>query len=360
MPSASIVKHGKKYRVIWREGGRGSQRHVSEGFKQKSGAEAERERIIERLRAAEPLGNRTLVPIGEVLNRWLLSRKAERNSTDLYLAKSRKCLGALIKAKGWSTTKDVTRESVAGTKRGALRLLRAMLTHAKTYDQPTDPHVWDIPMPPRPDRPKAALLTDDQVADLLAEAAVWSPSNGVLAHLLATYGHRPESLAQAKVGDVDLDAGTIELPVKSIGKMRRIQHPLLGDTVSAIRPICTGRPKGAPLFINHLGQPWETGQAIAQWWYDSVGREVLGKDHRACGIYQLKRYAISRMSAFGQDLATIGSFTGQTPETVMKYMRTNEARQQAGLETMKPAGVTQVSSKPAKEAAEASENTKGQ
>jgi hypothetical protein len=342
LPSASVVRHRKRWRVVWRDGGRDSPRHVSPSYALKSEAEAERSRIVNRLQAQRPLGTRTLVPLGEVLQRWLASRKSERHATSSYLAKSERCLSQLIEAKGWTTTASITRETVAGTKRGALRLLRAMLTHARTYDQAVDPHVWDLPMPPRPDRPAVDLLTDRQVQQMVAEATRWAPQNGVLAHLLATYGHRPESLAQVLVGDVDLAAGTIELPVKSIGSMRRIRHPLLPASVALLRPICRGRSPREPLLIDHRGRPWGTGQAMAQWWYDSVGQAVLGERSPACGIYQLKRYAISRMSAFGNDLATIGSFTGQTPETVMRYMRTNETRQQAGLASMRAAGVTPV------------------
>lgn len=362
MASASLVKHGKKWRVVWREGGRGSKRHASEGYKLKSDAEAERERILDRLRSQQPVGLRTLVPIAEVLTRWIASVRTEKHATETYLRKSQRTLERLITAKGWEKTADATRESVSGVKRGELRLLRAMLTHAQTYDQAVDRHVWDLPMPPRPDHPKVDLLTEKQAKALCAEAARWSPANGVLAHLLVTYGHRPESLAAAVVGDVDARASTIELPVKSIGKTRRVRHPILAETLAQLRPLVKGRDPAAPLFISHLGKPWGTGQAIAQWWYDSVGREVLGKRSRACGVYQLKRYAISRMLNLGLDVATIASLTGHArPEQLLIYARTNEERQKVALEALAGAGVTQVSTKQKKKVAkEAVKADKGQ
>ena len=352
MPSASLQRRGKGWRVIWREGGRGSKRHPSETFFdtiQATGrqlAEDERQRILVRLRARESLGNRTLVPIGEVLERWLLAVQTEKHAGDLYVEKSRATLSRLIAAKGWSTTADVTREQAGGIGRGAMRLLRAMLHHAETYDQVVDRHLWHLPLPPRPERPKADLLTDAQVRKLLAEAKRWG--NETVAHLLVTYGHRPESVAQALVSDVDFKAGTIELPVKSIGAVRRVRHPLLPETIALLKRVVRGRGPEEPLLLNHNGEPWGTGQAIAQWWYDSVGRAVLGANSRACGIYQLKRYAISRMLARGLDVATIASITGHaTPTVLLTYARTNEQRQRAALTALAAgSGSTPVSPRP--------------
>lgn len=349
MASASLQRRGKGWRVIWREGGRGSKRHPSETFfdtPQATGrqlAEDERQRLLARLKAREALGNRTLVPIGEVLERWLLAVQTEKHASALYVQKSRTTLGRIIKAKGWATTADVTREQAGGIGRGAMRLLRAMLHHAETYDQVVDRHLWHLPLPPRPERPKVELLTDAQVRQLLAEAKRWG--NEAVAHLLVTYGHRPESVAQALISDVDFAAGTIELPVKSIGALRRVRHPLLPATLKLLRRVVRGRPAGEHLLLDHNGQPWKTGQAIAQWWYDSVGRAVLGAKSRACGVYQLKRYAISRMLARGLDVATIASITGHaTPTALLTYARTNEQRQRTALAALAAgSGATPVS-----------------
>lgn len=180
------------------------------------------------------------------------------------------------------------------------------------------------------------------MALLLERAGRYSADLAAAGYLIATYGHRPESLVRVTCGDVRLDdrPPTIAMPVKSGD---RIRHPLTAATVAVLRPLVAGRPAAAPLLLRPDGEPWANGDALAVYWYHQVGERVTPDRP---GIYHLKRRAITRLLAAGQDPATIASITGhRTPSVILTYARTNDARQQAAIAALEKIGDTPVSPK---------------
>jgi site-specific recombinase XerD len=330
-----LQRIGKGYRVAWRDGGRGAPIRTGQVWPTKADA-AEHLRAMQReALLSRPVQRGVRLSLADVLERWLHSRRRDRNASDAYLAKARATLGRLIEAKGWQVPSDITADSLGGAGIGALRLVRALLRYADSLDQPIDRRALRVRPPPTVRRPEPELLSDDEVQALIDRAGEWGRPHEALAHLIATYGHRPHSLAALVVGDLDLAAGTLTLRVKAVGGRREWRHPLLPQTLALLRPVAQGRPDDAPLLISHLGGRWRDGQAIAQWWYDSVGAEVLGRADRRCGVYQLKAYAISRMQRLGLDLRTIASITGHSSiQALSRYLRTSEERQRHALATL--------------------------
>jgi integrase len=209
---------------------------------------------------------------------------------------------------------------------GERRLLRGLLRWADRSDMAFDRRCLHLPPPVRvrAAKPKAQLLTDAEVRRLIAEAKRWSPANAAFAHMIATYGHRPQSLATARVSD--FAAGKIRLVVKG-GDV--VQHALLPKTVRLLNPLVKDRAPDDPLLPSHLGRAWKSGEEFAIWWWPNVGKPTVGAAQAGC--YHLKRYAITRMMDV-VDAATAASITGhRDPHTLDRYRRTNEAKQAEAL-----------------------------
>jgi hypothetical protein len=170
-------------------------------------------------------------------------------------------------------------------------------------------------------------------------------SGRILAHLVATYGHRPQSLAMLRVESVELTpAPRMKLPVKSGDTIR---HPLLPETAELLAR-AIGKRKTGPLLLDPLGKAWTSGAKASAWFWHQVGADTGEKDKEkrkpAIGIYQLKCYAISRMLDLKLDLKTIASITGhRTPAVLLRYARTNETRQLAALSALAGIQVSQIS-----------------
>jgi integrase len=239
-------------------------------------------------------------------------------------------LNRLAKEHSWKVTTDVKPVQVEGLRIGQRRAVLALLRFAARLDQPLDPRALRTEPPRRPRRAKPPLLTDLQVGALLANASLLGgPSAAAYGHLLATYGHRPESLAKLTVAALQGDS--LALPVKGGDDIR---HPLLPESLALLRPLVEGRSPTAPLFLDHHGEPWGTGQRFADWWWKKVA--PILKEPSLRGVYHLKRFAITRMLGLGLDVATIASLTGhRTPSVILTYARTNEERQTAALTALR-------------------------
>jgi site-specific recombinase XerD len=164
-----------------------------------------------------------------------------------------------------------------------------------------------------------------------AEAAKQSPGCVALLRFLATYGHRPITAARLTVADLDLERGTLTLNVKGGDTIR---HAVLPATIDDLRPLIEGQRPTCPIFRTVTGLPYldpratRTRQRMPAWFRDLAARAGV-----KASIYDLKRLAVSRLFAAGADLATIASITGhRTPAVLLRYARTNEARQQAALQ----------------------------
>lgn len=326
----------KRWRLRWREGGRGTKKFTSEWFASVGEVESFQRLVDARVAAAKPLGKKLSVPLLEVIERWKAKQQGRRVPRGRrYIGETVATLQRLLSENKWTVTTDV--KSCAHLGIGNFKLMRAILRFARDYcEQPLLPRALLPPDAPRR-RPKKALLPPERVPALVADASEWSYANGVIAHLVAVYGHRPQSLvglAREAVelsfvgytpADKDPAQGWLTLPVKS-GDM--VRHPLLPDSIAALAHLAkkTLKPK-EPLFINHLGEQWETGQAYSSWFGHCVGNDTEG-------IYDLKRWAISWMHAGGLDVADIASITGHRTETINRYLVSNEAKQAAALGIM--------------------------
>lgn len=320
------VPNRKRWRLRWREGGRGTKKHTSEWFGSIKEVEAFQLLVDARVAAAKPLGKKLSVPLLECIERWK-KRQEDRNvpRSRRYIDETAETLRALLKANKWTVTTDVKSMEHLGI--GNYRLMRALLRFARDHcEQPLLSRALLPPDAPRR-RPKKPLISPERVPELVAKATEWSYSNGVIAHIVAVYGHRPQSLVGLRPSAIEIknaDRGWITLTVKS-GDI--IRHPLLPETVAALAHLIKDAKPKAPLFINHLAEEWTTGQAYSSWFYHCVGGDVEG-------IYDLKRWAISWMHAGGMDVATIASITGHRTETINRYLVSNEAKQAAALGVM--------------------------
>lgn len=319
-----LEPHGDGWRVCWRDGGRGSKIHKSRSFGTKTAAndELNARRVAERARRS-PGG--LVLSWADVRARWL-NHLAERGRTADYCAKAKatleRCTGS------WASTTDATPSSMAALRIGPWRLAKACLRWARTYLGQTVDHAAVASFPGKQvQRPALDLLTDRQVHALVRSArAAGGVSGELLAHLVATYGHRPQSLVQLRVEDADLRRQRITLTVKS-GDI--IRHPILPETARLLRRAIGKRTTGRIL------ADWPTGQRASAWFWHQAGKGV--------GIYRLKSYAISRMLAGGLDLKTVASITGhRTPAILLRYARVNEDRQRCALRVIAGGRATPV------------------
>lgn len=287
--------------------------------------------------AAKVADRNGLLPLAELIERYIQNREGDDRTGERHAANVRATLGRVAESRGWKTCLDITGERAAGLKQGEYRLVKALVRFAAQLGQPADPRVLLMRGPKRTRKPEKPLLKVEEVAALLDRAEETGEGTGAIAHCLATYGHRPESIVKVKVGDVDLAGGFLTLLVKGGDTIR---HPILPATLARLAPLCLGREADDPLFISHLRgpagkdgerpmRPWKSGQELASFWYKHIGGKVTPHDP---GIYSIKKFAISSMLSRGLDAETIASITGhREAKTVLLYARTNERQQRAAL-----------------------------
>jgi hypothetical protein len=298
----------RKWRCRWRENGKRCQTPWTNDL---AIAEADKVIVDARLAAKAPLAGRTTLPWSEVQAKWLAG-KAGRYQEEAKRALDRHCAA-------WTSTASATPTALATFPIGPSRYVKACLRWAKSdLKQGIDFDALDVkPKRIRPLKPKPPLMADADSFAFVEEAARWSQGNGAIAHMGAWYGHRAESLVKL-TGDA-FDGTHITLPVKGGGFVR---HMLLPDSIAILNAL---KPRaGEPLFLNHLGVPWKTGQAFCVWMGHCLG----------AGYHQaLKRPAISRQLAAGSDAKTIASITGhKTPSILLNtYAATNEDRQMKAI-----------------------------
>jgi len=331
------------FKVRWREGGRGSRLLTSRVFTSRDAADDYALRVAERLAARSRLGS--IAPrlgLGEVLERWLRSRLAERRVTPAGGAEIVRLLRHLARARGWTSTGDITPAEVdrwrgdnGGRNARVGAYLRAVLRWAgERIGQDVDPAALVALRPPkaarrpRPDLPAAQL-----VATWRRQAARQSPHAEALVHCLASYGWRPVTAARMRVADVDLARGTVRLRgLKGTGD--DLVHPLLPETVRLLRALCAGRRGDDALFLDpRTGRAFQERArhrgSITGWWRATIDSGV-GR-----GVYQVKRLAISNLLALGIAPQDVALFTGhRTLSQVLTYARTNEERAREALRTM--------------------------
>lgn len=329
MASVQKMPGRNRWRAAQRAGGRGSKQITTKWFDNKGDA-ISAQKAMERARLALVAPGMRL-PLLDLVDMWETHQGERRQKRDArYIKEGAAMMRRTIEAGEWGHTTDIARLDVAPY---AFRLMKALLRYARDHHQQTV-HASALIKPDRErtKRKRAALPSLEDVAHMVARAAEWAPGEGAIAHLVAVYGHRPQSLVQltpsclefSYVGHTPADQPPIQgwLSLKVKGG-REVRHPLLPASLELLVPMARETPHGLGMFPSHLGKPWPLGRDFSSWFYKCVG------DRR--GIYQLKCWAITWMWAGGLDVETISSITGHTTDTVRRYLRTNEEKQQAAL-----------------------------
>lgn len=326
--------------VRWREGGRGAKLLCSPIYRRKDEAQAKARELVMQISARRPMQQGTDLLMSELLMRYHTRRTGE-GARDIHADRAVARVAALCESCGWKRPRDVTPAAVqewrqnGGSPRAGAMLRAVLRWGMEVLDQAVDPRAL-VALRPRATRrrPKDPLPTAAQMAAWQAKADEWSPATGALIHCLSTYGWRPITAADLKVGDVDLAEQAITTSVKG-GDV--IRHPLLPETVKRLSPLVDGRNPDAPLFMRPTKDAGWTAQSslpgsIPRWCKEALGMKS----------YDLKRWAISRMLDRGLPPQDVALFTGhRTIGQVLRYARTNDERARAALLIMAPGSTSE-------------------
>lgn len=324
---ASIEKLGPRcYRVRWREGGRGTPQHSSERFETRRQAEQYAEQIAARAVAHRRPEGLALTGL-QLAERWRVHLQSAGRS-ERYCQMAPDLVSVAIGTLSLATMKVETLRALGLGKR---RVIQACLRWgASELKAAIPPACLKLPTGPRAKRPAPDLMPDEVLDRIQVAADAVSAHLGAIVHLVATYGHRPQSLARLRIADHD--AGKLRLTVKG-GDV--VEHPILAETAKRLKDCAGDRPTGERLFLDaRTGLPFTDGHGIAMLYRSCIGRSRWKPEP---GIYALKRRAISHMLGLNLDPATIASITGhRRPDVLLRhYARTNEERQKAALLALK-------------------------
>lgn len=262
----------------------------------------------------------------------------------------------LVASRGWGDVHRLTLPDVvawlhddeAWSPRVCQYLRTVLRWAADVHHLPVRTEVLAWRPPPRQRTAKPPLLTDQHLAVIMAAATELGPRALAIVQYLATYGARPITACRLRMDALDLDRCELELGrydrdtgrrgEKHSGGWRHAvdqSHVELWASIAASWPRPDDSLSMIPVFPHYReDRPWRiqrgSAQELADWYKNTIGKRAkLGK---FCGIYHLKRWAISRMFRAGLDPATIASFTGHLDlEQLMTYNTTNHDRQMAAL-----------------------------
>ena len=301
--------------VRWREGGKN---RSMRGLPSKVAAMARARGIEAEQAARQPLGPGERVTPMMAIDRYLACRTA---TTSAHREKLAATLRRVITDRNWTAWDAIRPETVQALLPYHSRCVRALLRWATQNGQPVHPQAITAARVKVPRRPQAEIPDPGEVAALVTAADAWHPADGTMVHLIATYGHRAESLIRLRVGAWDSGRRRLDLRVKSGDDHR---HPVLPATATRLDALANGRAPTEALLIGHLDRPWRSGSEFAGWLTHSCGN---------LGVLDLRRYAISRMLALGLDAKTIASITGHRTVSLIlnTYARTTDDRQAAAL-----------------------------
>ena len=288
-------------------------------------------RELEAIEALQPKPGRR-VTMAMVVEDYMRHRRSWSGDA-AWAAKDRRAIDRAIKGRGWSSPGDVSAAELERLPVGAFRLIKAVLRHAARMGCHIDVAVMQARAPRQSRQPARSLVTEAEASAACGAALLWGVGEGLAVHLVATYGHRPQSVAAIQVSDYDAAAGIIRLPIKD-GSAH--SHPVTDETAALIRQAIGERTEGY-LIVAHHGRAWERGSPMVSWYYRCIGKVHHPHDP---GIYALKRYAITRMLDMGLSADVVASITGhRTPSVLMdRYARTNETRQRRVIDALSSGG----------------------
>ncbi len=329
---ASIEKlPSGRWRVRWREGGRGAPVHKSPSVTTKAEAVGLKGRIEADLLARLTPREGAVETLRTLTRAWSIARAGARDPA--YAADDLARLDAVLARYGWADRVDLTPTDIA-TARSATQtidgatvrwspragaLLATVLRWA--VDQRgarIDPRAI-IGLRPGPVRRRAFprdLVSSADVTEWTARGSEISADCAALVHCLALYGWRPITAGRMRVADVDLDRRVIRARVKG-GDV--IEHPILTETADLLAPLVQGRKPTDPLFLDpRTGSPYADrgSYTVAAWWRWHIGQRS----------YDAKRFAISNLLRHGAP-HEVARITGhRCPAVLFKYGTSTEDR----------------------------------
>jgi hypothetical protein len=188
------------------------------------------------------------------------------------------------------------------------------------------------------------LLTEEQVEEAIRLASAEGPYCELLVRLLSTYGTRPVSLAKMTTEGVYTKHGKVWLAYPIKGQTSIHTHPISDEIGAPLRELIKARRKGSRLFIAAKARnrawkilitdsaPQGRAKEMTDWYRRRIG-EKIARHRNQDGIYELKRFAITRMFAglppwsATLTVADAKLFTGhKTDSQLLRYCQTNEIR----------------------------------
>lgn len=328
------------WRWIWSEAG---VRHRSHTYPTRALAEGDLPVIQARVEAARSA--RGPVISWQRLADLYIAHLHSQERSARYIAGARRNLEIIAERHHLNDTRGLTYTVMTGLSISHLRTARAFLRWATSaHRQPIDRAALDYRRPRRRSHSatQRPIIPADRVRLLIRAAAEWCPSAAVIAHLVATYGHRPESLVRVRLQDLVLDARPAMLNLYHVKRHRDVlRHRLTRRSITVLRAlldarISHGRQPDEHLFRSNADLPWPDGNTFSTAWYHRIGTAFAPEWP---GIYELKRYAITSMIDRGLSAAQISAINGLAPATVHTYVRTGDEHQQqviAALEERDP------------------------
>jgi integrase len=338
---------GKKrvgpWKIRWREIVNGKAvKRSSRTFTSLSDAKAEAEAMdshLERLTASLPKRGEALLSIPVILSRWSAAGITAERMTKAYAYQAEQVITALCAANGWTSTNHITAESVeawrATKPRGHTRpvaVLKSLLRWARgTLRQPVDQALLDLPMRQGKHRPPPPLLSDAQVAAIIARAYAFGPSVGAIIEHLSLFGNRPIDLVRLNVSNWNQAERT--LTHAATKNRSKPSHPINGPFIAHAKrldDLCRNRPPDEPLFVSPTGQRWRindvgSSRQLVDYYYANITDKLPQIQVEQRGIYCLKDYAITKMERAGIDDRTKALFTGHTSLSVFQRYKTTNA-----------------------------------
>ncbi len=284
-------------------------------------------------------GSKTLL---ELASRYVDFKRMKKKLLPEYVEQRLYDLQYVINEGGWTTTSDVTKESVldwqtkkdgVGSRRGAY--LRGLLKWARdNLDQAVDEKAILLLKPPASSNTDIPRQSQEQIAAWKAKATAQGPHAEALFHILLYYGGRCISLARMQVSDYDPFAGTLtHRKVKHTNA--DVTHPVDEDGLKLLNRIAAGRKPSEFLFLSPItGLPWhdvaegrkKLKTPISDWWRNRID------SRRDKQIRNLKYEAITHMIELGMHSSQIAFFTGhKTLAVIDRYIR------KYGMETKRKA-----------------------
>jgi hypothetical protein len=325
-----------RWRVRWRQGGRGSAWSKSPAIDTKAEALGVLARVEADL-AATRSPRRGIAESMSVLAAAWIAHKVTAGRDPDHTRREGERLRALLRRYGWAElvelspaqvdqaramTEDAEGAPLRWSPRAGALLAACLRWAAERRGASIDTRTIVALRPGPPRRtPARALVDAAEVQRWHTVAASISPDCAALVHCLTRYGWRPITAARLVVADLDTGRRVIRVPVKG-GDV--IEHPIMPDTATRLAALAADRLATDPLFLDpRTGRAFAISGAytIPQWW----------RDHLGAHSYDAKRWAISHLLRVAPP-HEVARITGhRTPSVLFRYAVTTEERSRAVL-----------------------------